>query len=158
MILSLDDQQERKASNLITHTRRRSRALRKSLRGAYNVAYDPVNLFVWGQMMAVVVMNLLKAVEREFGQPGQDACIRSMISVGRDIAAQSLEGVKAPYCSPLRTSYPKLIDSVLTMGSIRDESKILGSEDQSQDHPGRPKRKARLRDLRRVRRSQFPAL
>jgi hypothetical protein len=41
------------------------------------------------------------------------------------------------------------------MGSIRDKSKILGSEDQSQDHLVRPKRKACLRDLRRARRPQF---
>jgi len=33
--------------------------------------YDPAQLFAWGQMMAISVLEMLKAVEARFGREGQ---------------------------------------------------------------------------------------
>ena len=36
--------------------------------------YDPAQLFAWGQMMAVSLLEMLKAVEARFGRAGQEVC------------------------------------------------------------------------------------
>lgn len=58
--------------------------------------YDPTNLFVWGQMMAVSVLGLMKEVEQVFGQEGQELCIKALKDVGRKIGEESFKGIDIP--------------------------------------------------------------
>jgi hypothetical protein len=44
--------------------------------------YDPAQLFAWGQMMAVSVLEMLKAVEARFGREGQEVCTQALAGVG----------------------------------------------------------------------------
>ena len=43
--------------------------------------YDPARLFAWGQMMAVSLLEMLKAVEARFGREGQQACTDALVEV-----------------------------------------------------------------------------
>ena len=61
-----------------------------------NNEYDPTNLFVWGQMMAIAVLGMMKEVEREFGQQGQEVCAQALKEVGRKIGEESFAGVDIP--------------------------------------------------------------
>ncbi len=56
--------------------------------------YDPVRLFAWGQMMAVSLLEMLKAVESRFGREGQQTCTEALVEVGRRLALEGLEGVE----------------------------------------------------------------
>lgn len=58
--------------------------------------YDPASLFRWGNMMAMAVIGMLKAAERECGEAGQKAMIEALTEVGRQVGRMSLEGVKVP--------------------------------------------------------------
>jgi len=58
--------------------------------------YDPAVLFVWGQMNAVAVIEMLKEVEARCGEEGQRACIDALERVGQRLARESLEGVEIP--------------------------------------------------------------
>jgi len=58
--------------------------------------FDPAWLFGWGQMMAVSLLEMLKAVEARFGQEGQRTCTDALVEVGRRLALEGLEGVNAP--------------------------------------------------------------
>jgi hypothetical protein len=58
--------------------------------------YDPVRLFAWGQMMAVSLLEMLKAVEGRFGREGQQTCTDALVEVGRRLALDGLEGVDVP--------------------------------------------------------------
>jgi hypothetical protein len=58
--------------------------------------YDPATLFVWGQMNAVAVIEMLKEVETRCGKEGQRACIDALQRVGQRMARESLEGVEVP--------------------------------------------------------------
>jgi hypothetical protein len=58
--------------------------------------YDPVRLILWGQMMAVSVLEMLKAVEARFGREGQQVCTEALAAVGYRMAEEGLEGVEAP--------------------------------------------------------------
>ena len=58
--------------------------------------YDPATLFVWGQMNAVAVIEMLKEVEARCGEEGQRACIDALERVGRRMARESVEGVEVP--------------------------------------------------------------
>src|SRR3972149_9092130 len=58
--------------------------------------YDPATLFVWGQMNAVAVIEMLKEVEERCGEEGQRACIEALERVGQRMARESLEGVEIP--------------------------------------------------------------
>jgi len=58
--------------------------------------YDPASLFRWGNMMAMAVIGMLRAAERELGEPGQKAMIGALVEVGREVGRQSLEGVEVP--------------------------------------------------------------
>jgi hypothetical protein len=58
--------------------------------------YDPAVLFVWGQMNAVAVIEMLKEVEARCGTEGQRACIDALERVGQRMASESLEGVEIP--------------------------------------------------------------
>lgn len=58
--------------------------------------YDPAQLFAWGQMMAISVLEMLKAVEARFGREGQQVCIEALAGVGYRLAREGLEGVEIP--------------------------------------------------------------
>jgi hypothetical protein len=58
--------------------------------------YDPAQLFAWGQMMAVSVLEMLKAVEARFGREGQQTCTDTLVEVGRRLALEGLDGVEVP--------------------------------------------------------------
>jgi hypothetical protein len=58
--------------------------------------YDPAQLFAWGQMIAVSLLEMLKAVEARFGREGQQTCTDALVSVGRRLALEGLDGVDVP--------------------------------------------------------------
>ena len=61
-----------------------------------NERYDPASTFVWGQMMAVGLIEMLKAVEAEFGARGHDVARAALNRVGARIVAEMTEGVTLP--------------------------------------------------------------
>lgn len=61
-----------------------------------NPQYDPASTFVWGQMMAVGLIEMLKAVEDHFGSEGHDVAREAVRRVGARIAAEMLAGVEVP--------------------------------------------------------------
>lgn len=58
--------------------------------------YDPARLFVWGQLMATGMLEMLKAVEAHFGADGQRVCREALIRTGYRVAQMGLDGVQAP--------------------------------------------------------------
>jgi hypothetical protein len=68
--------------------------LRKSALGRDD--YDPAVLFVWGQMNAVAVIEMLKEVEERCGEEGQRACIDALERVGQRMARESAQGIDIP--------------------------------------------------------------
>ena len=58
--------------------------------------FDPAQLFAWGQMMAVSLLEMLKAVESKFGREGQQTCTEALVNVGHRLALAGLEGVDTP--------------------------------------------------------------
>ncbi|MFN2543442.1 MAG: hypothetical protein ABR600_02575 [Actinomycetota bacterium] len=61
-----------------------------------NPDYDPAATFVWGQMMAVGLIEALKAVEERFGAEGH-AVVRDALSrTGDRIVSEMTEGVEPP--------------------------------------------------------------
>lgn len=61
-----------------------------------NPQYDPASTFVWGQMMAVGLIAMLKAIEERFGADGHDAARAALRDVGDRIATEMLEGARVP--------------------------------------------------------------
>jgi len=61
-----------------------------------NPQYDPASTFVWGQMMAVGLIAMLKSVEDRFGADGHDAAREALREVGDRIASEMLGEVEAP--------------------------------------------------------------
>jgi hypothetical protein len=61
-----------------------------------NAEYDPASTFVWGQMMAVGLIEMLKAIEEQFGGDGHDIARAALRRVGNRIATEMLEGVEIP--------------------------------------------------------------
>jgi hypothetical protein len=61
-----------------------------------NPDYDPASTFVWGQMMAVGLIEMLKAVERRFEGEGHDVAREALRTIGDRIATEMLEGVSVP--------------------------------------------------------------
>jgi len=61
-----------------------------------NPDYDPASTFVWGQMMAVGLIEALKSVEERFGAEGHDVVRSALSKVGDKIVAEMTEGVEAP--------------------------------------------------------------
>ncbi len=57
---------------------------------------DPRALLRWGQMMAVALLEVVKAVEDKYGAEGQRICIEAMEAVGRRVGEELLESVEAP--------------------------------------------------------------
>src|SRR5437763_8056917 len=61
-----------------------------------NPDYDPAATFVWGQMMAVGLIEALKSVEERFGAEGHDVFRQALSRVGDRIVDEMAEGVEAP--------------------------------------------------------------
>jgi len=59
-----------------------------------NPDYDPAATFVWGQMMAVGLIEALKAVEERFGEEGHDVVRAALARTGDRILAEMTEGVE----------------------------------------------------------------
>ena len=58
--------------------------------------YDPRSVLRWGQMMAISLLEVVKAVERRFGEEGQKVCIEALVKVGRQIGKGILEAATIP--------------------------------------------------------------
>lgn len=63
---------------------------------AQNPDFDPVCLFEWGSAMGLAVLDLLKAVEQEFGEEGQRVCRDVMVGTGKKIALKAFEDAEIP--------------------------------------------------------------
>jgi hypothetical protein len=61
-----------------------------------NPQYDPASTFVWGQMMAVGLIEMLKAVESSFGAEGHDAARAALNRIGARIVDEMIAGVELP--------------------------------------------------------------
>jgi hypothetical protein len=61
-----------------------------------NPDYDPASTFVWGQMMAVGLIEALKAVEERFGEEGHDVMRQALARTGDKIVEEMVEGVDVP--------------------------------------------------------------
>ncbi|MFN2590348.1 MAG: hypothetical protein ABR518_06230 [Actinomycetota bacterium] len=61
-----------------------------------NPDYDPAATFVWGQMMAVGLIEALKAVEERFGREGHEVVRDALSRVGDRIVADMTEGTEPP--------------------------------------------------------------
>ena len=61
-----------------------------------NPSYDPASTFVWGQMMAVGLIEALKAVEERFGAEGHDTFRAALARTGDRIVEEMTDGVEAP--------------------------------------------------------------
>jgi len=58
--------------------------------------YDPASLFRWGQLMAVSVLEMLKAVEEKFGAEGQRVATETLRKVGLMAGREMVAGVEIP--------------------------------------------------------------
>lgn len=58
--------------------------------------YDPRSVLRWGQMMAISLLEVVKAVERRFGEEGQKVCIETLVNVGRQVGKDILEAAVIP--------------------------------------------------------------
>ena len=61
-----------------------------------NPDYDPASTFVWGQMMAVGLIEALKAVEERFGAEGHDVFRQALARVGDRMLQEMVEGAEPP--------------------------------------------------------------
>jgi hypothetical protein len=61
-----------------------------------NPDFDPAATFVWGQMMAVGLLEALKAVEERFGEEGHEVVRGALARTGDRILSEMAEGVEAP--------------------------------------------------------------
>ena len=61
-----------------------------------NPDYDAASTFVWGQMMAVGLIEALKSVEERFGAEGHDVVRSALSRVGDRIVSEMVEGVDPP--------------------------------------------------------------
>ena len=58
--------------------------------------YDPRSVLRWGQMMATSLLEVVKAVERRFGEEGQSVCFETLVNVGRQIGKDILKVATIP--------------------------------------------------------------
>ena len=61
-----------------------------------NPDYDPASTFVWGQMMAVGMIEALKAVEERFGKEGHEVFRAALARTGDRIIEEMTDGVEPP--------------------------------------------------------------
>lgn len=58
--------------------------------------YDPATMVVFGSLMSRGLLEMLQAVEREFGEKGQEVATRALVEVGRKAGEEALRGVQLP--------------------------------------------------------------
>jgi len=58
--------------------------------------YDPRSVLRWGQVMAISLLEVVKAVERRFGEEGQRVCFETLVNVGRQVGKDVLEAATIP--------------------------------------------------------------
>ena len=58
--------------------------------------YDPRSVLRWGQMMAISLLEVVKAVEKRFGEEGQKICIEALVNVGRQVGKDILKVATIP--------------------------------------------------------------
>lgn len=58
--------------------------------------YDPANLAVFSFMMSRAVIEMLKAVEKAYGEEGHQVVAEAMRKVAREATEQALDGVEIP--------------------------------------------------------------
>lgn len=58
--------------------------------------YDPANLFSFGAMMARGLIEMLRAVEAEFGEKGQQVATQALVKLGLKMGKEALDGVVFP--------------------------------------------------------------
>jgi predicted hydrocarbon binding protein len=58
--------------------------------------YDPRSVLRWGQMMAISLLEVVKAVEQHFGEEGQKVCIETLVNVGRQVGKEILRAATIP--------------------------------------------------------------
>ena len=58
--------------------------------------YDPATMAVFGSIMSRALLEMLQAVEREFGERGQEVATGALVWVGRRVAEEMLQGVEFP--------------------------------------------------------------
>jgi len=58
--------------------------------------YDPRSVLRWGQMMAISLLEVVKAVEKHFGEEGQKVCIETLVNVGRQVGKDILKAATIP--------------------------------------------------------------
>ncbi len=61
-----------------------------------NPDFDPAATFVWGQMMAVGLVEILLSLEREMGAAGHDLARAALVRVGHRIVSEMVDGVDVP--------------------------------------------------------------
>jgi hypothetical protein len=61
-----------------------------------NPDYDPASTFVWGQMMAVGLIEALKAVEERFGAEGHDVFRAALARIGDRMVSEMTDDVEMP--------------------------------------------------------------
>jgi hypothetical protein len=70
----------------------------RALEGVIEQGYDPVSVSAavlkWGQTMAVVLLKVVKAVEREFGERGQEVCRNVFLEHGMEMGREIGEHLK----------------------------------------------------------------
>jgi hypothetical protein len=92
--MSLDERERRSRINLNQPFARPVEGLR--WQALKREDYDPARLFVWGQMMAVSLLEMLEAVEAKFGREGQKVCTEALVRVGHRLAEEGMEGAERP--------------------------------------------------------------
>lgn len=60
----------------------------------YRWGWDPRAILRWGQMQALAVIEMLKAIERRYGAEGQQVCIEAIREVGRRIGRAAEEDIQ----------------------------------------------------------------
>ncbi|MBU2515756.1 L-2-amino-thiazoline-4-carboxylic acid hydrolase [bacterium] len=90
--------------------------------------FDPATLWQWGTMQAMAVIDILKSVEKHFGQEGQQIINKSLTRVGYDIGRQVTEGTTIPkemtnaeWTSFYATVINRIAYASLETARIRDE-------------------------------------
>ena len=58
--------------------------------------YYPRSVLRWGQMMAISLLEVVKAVERRFGEEGQKVWMETLVNVGRQVGKDILEAAVIP--------------------------------------------------------------
>ena len=69
-------------------------SLRKAMESRED--FDPATLFVWGTMQATAVLNILKDIEKTFGEAGQEIVRKAISRTGYEAAAEMLKNSDIP--------------------------------------------------------------